>query len=190
MSIRHVAVVYDDRRARTTTGGCLLLRELGRGRACPAGQARSRPRREVRSNPERRRRAGVPAPAGLRPCRAWWVIDTHLEPWRGTSRRPRTSTAYFAAQRPGAEASGGRGRDRQLAAAGLRPGGPRDSTTCPTSTTCASSGTSFSGPRAELVALLRHHFPRNFVGRAYFEEMARAYSASPGRLQPSRSVTT
>src|SRR5262249_35575250 len=39
-------------------------------------------------------------------------------------------------------------------------------------------GNLFPGPRAELVGLLQRHYPDSFVGRCYFEEMARTYSQS------------
>ena len=47
-------------------------------------------------------------------------------------------------------------------------------------------GNVFPGPRAELIALLQRRFRSMFVGRAYFEEMARVYSAA--RLVFNRSL--
>ena len=47
-------------------------------------------------------------------------------------------------------------------------------------------GNIFPGPRAELVRLLQGRFRSMFVGRAYFEEMARIYSAA--RLVFNRSL--
>ncbi len=47
-------------------------------------------------------------------------------------------------------------------------------------------GNVFPGPRAELLELLRRRYPRSFVGRAYFEEMAKIYSAA--RLVFNRSL--
>src|SRR5262249_58432752 len=42
------------------------------------------------------------------------------------------------------------------------------------------------GPRDELLALIRRAFPRHFVDRAFFDEMARIYSAS--RVVFNRSI--
>jgi glycosyltransferase involved in cell wall biosynthesis len=36
----------------------------------------------------------------------------------------------------------------------------------------------FPGPRAEMLELLAERFPNHFIGRAFFDEMARIYSAS------------
>ena len=47
-------------------------------------------------------------------------------------------------------------------------------------------GNIFPGPRAELIALLQRRFRSMFVGRAYFEEMAKTYSAA--RLVFNRSL--
>ena len=47
-------------------------------------------------------------------------------------------------------------------------------------------GNVFPGPRAELLALLRRRYPRSFIGNAYFDEMARTYSAA--RAAFNRSI--
>src|SRR5262249_52505927 len=47
-------------------------------------------------------------------------------------------------------------------------------------------GNVFPGPRQELLDLLTRRFPNSFVGRCYFEEMARTYSAS--RLVFNRGI--
>ena len=83
----------------------------------------------------------------------------------------------FAAQRPGAEAF----RRAGIAAEWLplacdpvlhRPhGGPKRYD-------IGFVGHELPGPRAELLDLLRRKYPDHFIGRAYFEEMAAAYSAS------------
>jgi len=115
-------------------------------------------------------------PTGLGPS-AWWAIDTHLA-YDWCLARAGQFDFVFAAQRDGAEKlrSAGIGSARWLPLAC----DPYVHRSHPVAKTWDVSfvGNLFPGPRADLVALLRRHFPSHFVGRAYFEEMAHTYSAS------------
>jgi 2-polyprenyl-3-methyl-5-hydroxy-6-metoxy-1,4-benzoquinol methylase len=115
-------------------------------------------------------------PADLHPC-AYWAIDTHMD-FDRCLRRARQFDFVFAAQKDGAE---------RLLRAGIV-------TACWLPLACDEEihgkqdvakeydvcfvGNLFPGPRTDLVRLIQQYFPKSFVGRAYFEEMARAFSAS------------
>jgi 2-polyprenyl-3-methyl-5-hydroxy-6-metoxy-1,4-benzoquinol methylase len=123
-------------------------------------------------------------PAGLHPC-AWWAIDTHLN-FDWCRRKAGDFDLVFAAQRDGAV---------RLEAEGIMPahwlplacdpdihrrfevGKVHD---------LAFVGHIFPGPREELLRLLGRRYPSHFIGNAYFEEMARVYSAA--RLVFNRSL--
>jgi hypothetical protein len=122
-------------------------------------------------------------PADLHPC-AWWAIDTHLDfPWYRT--KGHDFDFLFAAQRDGAAAL----RDEGLAARWLplacdphihrQHEIPKAYDVCFVGNLCP-------GPRSELLQLIQRRFPNTFVGRRYFSDMARAYSAS--RLVFNRSI--
>jgi 2-polyprenyl-3-methyl-5-hydroxy-6-metoxy-1,4-benzoquinol methylase len=123
-------------------------------------------------------------PAGLRPC-AWWAIDTHLN-FDWCRRKARDFDLVFAAQRDGASRLEAEG----IAAAHWLP------LACDPDIhrrfeiekghDLAFVGNLFPGPRAELLDLLRRRFRSMVVGNAYFEAMARIYSAA--RLVFNRSI--
>jgi 2-polyprenyl-3-methyl-5-hydroxy-6-metoxy-1,4-benzoquinol methylase len=182
---RRVALIYDDTARPETTGTYCLraLRGLAEVEHFLPGRADRIPRGfdlylEVDDGLEHR------LPAGLRPC-AWWAIDTHLRPDWCLAKAP-DFDLVFAAQLGGAEL--------------LRRGGAAGAAWLPLA--CDPEvhrkldvpkehdfcfvGNLFPGGREELVGLLRARFPRHFVGRAYFEDMARTYSAS--RVVFNRSV--
>lgn len=109
--------------------------------------------------------------------RAWWAIDTHLNfPW--CLEKARGFDLVFATQRDGAD----RLRAEGVASAAWLPLAcdpefhrPHD---VPKRYDVAFVGNVFPGPRADLLALVRRRFRDTFVGNAYFEDMARAYSAA------------
>jgi GT2 family glycosyltransferase/tetratricopeptide (TPR) repeat protein/2-polyprenyl-3-methyl-5-hydroxy-6-metoxy-1,4-benzoquinol methylase len=115
-------------------------------------------------------------PAHLRPS-AFWAIDTHVSFDRCLAQA-RSCDLTFAAQRDGAEA--------------LRRAGVPSATWLPLACDPAIHrkhdlpkqfdfsfvGNIFDGPRADLLERLRRKFRNHFIGRCYFEEMARTYSAS------------
>ncbi len=105
---------------------------------------------------------------------------------RGCLQKARGSDLVFAAQCDGAE---------QLRAAGIGTAewlplacdpeihARQD---VPKEYDAAFVGNVFPGPRAELLALIRRRYPRSFIGNAYFDEMAREYSAA--RTAFNRSI--
>ena len=181
-----VGVLYDDRARPETTGGYCFraLRELGNATHVRPDQAHSLNPGDfdlfVRvddGHPD-------PLPAALRPL-AWWAIDTHLEFDRCLAQA-RGADLTFAAQKPGAGAL----RRAGIANAQWLPLAcdpelhrPHD---VPTRYDVCFVGNLFPGPRSDLIEALRRHFPAHFVGRAYFEDMAKTYSAS--RAAFNRSI--
>ena len=123
-------------------------------------------------------------PDELRPS-AWWAIDTHLN-FDWCRDKAQGFDFVFAAQRDGAD----RLRREGIATASWLP------LACDPEIHCkhdvakqydfAFVGNVFPGPREELLELLRRRYPRSFVGQAYFEEMAKIYSAA--RLAFNRSL--
>jgi 2-polyprenyl-3-methyl-5-hydroxy-6-metoxy-1,4-benzoquinol methylase len=125
-----------------------------------------------------------PIPEMLRPS-AFWAIDTHLD-FQGTLAKSRQHDFVFAAQKDGAD---------RLRAAGIasarwlplacdpaihRPHPmPKEHDLC-------FIGNILPGPREELLRLLRARHPSLYVAQLYFDEMARAYSAS--KIVFNRSV--
>jgi 2-polyprenyl-3-methyl-5-hydroxy-6-metoxy-1,4-benzoquinol methylase len=123
-------------------------------------------------------------PADLRPL-AWWAIDTHMD-FAWALSVARTADLVFAAQRDGAEQLQRQG----IASAEWLPlacdPALHDPHDVPKSVDFCFVGNLFDGPRANLVNQLRQRFRNHFVGRCYFEEMARAYSAA--RIVFNRSI--
>ena len=115
-------------------------------------------------------------PPELHP-RAYWAIDTHRD-FAARLRRSADCDLVFAAQRDGAE---------RLRAAGIEsatwlplacdPGIHRRHDV-PKQYDVAFVGHIFPGPRDELLQAIAREFPGHFIGRAFFDEMARIYSAS------------
>lgn len=123
-------------------------------------------------------------PAALTPS-AFWAIDTHLD-FDACLAQAYDFDWVFAAQRDGAE------RLRQSGIASARwlplacdPEIHARHDVAKTIDVCF-VGNLFPGPRSELVALLQRRFPNTIVGRRYFDEMARTYSAS--RIVFNRSL--
>src|SRR5260370_156250 len=115
-------------------------------------------------------------PADGRPS-AWWAIDTHLD-FERCLAQARACDLTFAAQRDGAE----RLRHAGITNAVWLPLAcdpaihrPHD---IPKEFDFAFVGNIFPGPRAELLELLRRHYPKHFVGNRYYDEMAKTYSAA------------
>jgi 2-polyprenyl-3-methyl-5-hydroxy-6-metoxy-1,4-benzoquinol methylase/GT2 family glycosyltransferase len=147
-------------------------------------------------------------PAELRPC-AWWAIDTHMD-FAWCLEKARGFDFVFAAQRDGAallrregiasarwlplacdaqihgriaesEERVGNGNDGEPPSPQASPGGRgrKEYDIC-------FVGNLMPGARSDLVRLIEQHFKSVYVGQAYFEEMARIYSAS--RIIFNRSV--
>src|SRR6266478_5323073 len=125
-----------------------------------------------------------PVPAGLHPS-AYWAIDTHLE-FERELRRAQAADYVFAAQRDGAEQL----RRHGIASAAWLPlacdpeiHGRQE---VPAQFDVSFVGNVFAGPREELLRLIQEKFPKTFVGRRFFSEMARTYSES--RIVFNRSL--
>jgi 2-polyprenyl-3-methyl-5-hydroxy-6-metoxy-1,4-benzoquinol methylase len=186
MSVRRVALVYDDTARPETTGGYCrrALEGLVRVEHFLPSQADAIPRAgfdlylQIDDGLESR------LPGELRPC-AWWAIDTHLN-FDWCLAKARDFDLVFAAQRDGAE----RLRQESIATASWLPLACDPSVHArhdvPKRYDVCFVGNVFSGPRSDLLRLLQAHFRNTFVGRCYFEEMARAYSAA--RVVFNRSV--
>ncbi|HEX4613842.1 MAG TPA: glycosyltransferase, partial [Urbifossiella sp.] len=178
MSIRRVAVLFDDRSRPDTTGGYCLRAARALAEAVhvyPHEADRVRPGEFdlfLRVDDS----LDTPIPTILRPL-AWWAIDTHLNFDRCLAQAG-TADLTFAAQRAGAAA---------LAQAGVAnatwlplacdPSVHRPHN-IPKTHDVSFIGNMFPGPRSDLLDLIRRQYPSHFVGRAYFDDMARAYSAS------------
>jgi GT2 family glycosyltransferase/tetratricopeptide (TPR) repeat protein/2-polyprenyl-3-methyl-5-hydroxy-6-metoxy-1,4-benzoquinol methylase len=186
MSVRRVAVIFDNK-ARPETTGTYCLRALkslaGVEHFLPSDLSRV-PRQEfdlylnIDDGYEYR------WPAELRPA-AWWVIDTHMNlAW--DLQKAADFDWVFAAQRDGAEQL----RRAGFASATWLPLACDPGVHAPHEVEkrfdLAFVGNNSAGPRAEMLELVRRHFPNSFVGHCYFEEMARAYSAA--RIAFNRSV--
>lgn len=186
MPAQRVCVIYDNRDRPETTGSYCLraLRELTRA-------THARPDQTCTLSPADfdlfvRIDDGIDCllPITLRPL-VWWAIDTHLDFDRCLTQA-RTADHTFAAQNVGTEAL----RRAGVTTAAWLPLAcdpaihrPFD---VPKQHDVCFVGNLFPGPRAELIELLRRHFPSHFVGRSYFDDMARVYSAS--RAAFNRSV--
>jgi GT2 family glycosyltransferase/2-polyprenyl-3-methyl-5-hydroxy-6-metoxy-1,4-benzoquinol methylase len=186
MSLRRLALVFDNTRRPETTG--LYCRRalsslVSVEHLLPRNVERIRPGEydavlvidDVRDDP---------LPTSIRPL-VYWAIDTHIDYARSLARA-RACDLVFAAQAAGAER--------------LRADG------CPTATWLPLAcdpilhgrvatpltwdwsfvGHLFPGPRSALLERLMAEFPTHFVGQAPFQEMARVYSGS--RVVVNRSL--
>ena len=114
-------------------------------------------------------------PDSLRP-RAWWVIDTHLDAERYRVEAPGYDFV-FAAQRDGAEARQKAGVRASWLPLACDPDMHARQQVAKTFDVCF-IGHVFPGQRAELLELIRQHFPNHLIGQRFFEAMALAYSAT------------
>jgi SAM-dependent methyltransferase len=186
MEIRRVALIFDDKDRPETTGVYCrrALESLVEVVHFRADELASIPRTGFVLYLNIDDGLEYQLPADLRPS-AWWAIDTHLN-FEWCRRKAEAFDFVFAAQRDGA----GRLDAEGTAPAEWLP------LACDTEMHLRSEvdkvydiafvGNLFPGPRAELIGLLQRRFRSVFVGRAYFEEMARTYSAA--RLVFNRSL--
>ncbi len=186
MSIQRVALIFDDRLRPDTTGVYVLaaLAELVDVSHFRPDQADAIPTSgfdlylSIDDDTEHR------LPVSSSP-RAYWTIDTHRN-FAARFERSAACDLVFAAQRDGAE---------RLRAAGI------DSATwlplaCDPDVhrkqdvakryDVAFVGHRGPGPRHDLLELIRQQFADHFIGRAFFEDMARTYSSS--RIVFNRSI--
>ena len=123
-------------------------------------------------------------PAELRPC-AWWAIDTHMD-FAWCLEKARGFDLVFAAQRDGAALLRREGIEtaRWLPLA-CDPDIHGSQDVAKEFDICF-IGNLMPGPRIDLVRLIEQQFKSVYVGQAYFEEMAKLYTAS--RIVFNRSV--
>jgi GT2 family glycosyltransferase/tetratricopeptide (TPR) repeat protein/2-polyprenyl-3-methyl-5-hydroxy-6-metoxy-1,4-benzoquinol methylase len=178
VSIRRVAVIFDNQ-SRPETTGTYCLRALGRLAEVEhflPSQLDGIPRQGFDLYLNIDDGHDYRLPPELRPC-AWWVIDTHLN-FDWDRQKAADFDRVFAAQRDGAE---------QLRQVGIVTASWLPLACDPDIHSkhavdkqfdLAFVGTIVFGPRSQLLALLQGHFPNTFVGRCYFEDMAHTYSAA------------
>lgn len=185
MSIRKVAVIFDNQ-ARPDTTGVYCRRALGQlvevEHFLPTDLSRL-PRRgfdlylNIDDGLEYR------FPADLRPC-AFWAIDTHLQ-WDWYATKAPDFDHVFAAQRDGAFRLRRAGLVADWLPLACDPDIHRKHD-LPKAYDVCFVGHIFPGPRADLLERIRRRFPRHFIGQRFFEEMARTYSES--RIVFNRSL--
>jgi GT2 family glycosyltransferase/tetratricopeptide (TPR) repeat protein/2-polyprenyl-3-methyl-5-hydroxy-6-metoxy-1,4-benzoquinol methylase len=186
MSIQRIAIIFDNK-ARPETTGVYCRRALGKlaevEHFLPTDLSRI-PRQGFDLYLAIDDGLSYRLPSDLHPS-VWWAIDTHLD-FEACLSKARTFDIVFAAQRDGAENL----RRHGVASASWLPLAcdpeiharhevPREHDVC-------FVGNLFPGPRQELLQAIRARFPRTFIGRCYFEDMARTYSAS--RVVFNRSI--
>ena len=184
--LRRVAIIYDDQ-MRPDTTGVYCRRGLGElvdvEHVLPSELARLRPGDfDLYLNIDDGLRYRLPA--DLHPC-AWWAIDTHLD-FDWYAEKGVDFDFVFAAQRDGAE------RLRSVGICSVAwlplacdPEIHRPHNVVPEYNLCF-VGHMFPGERERLVRELARRFAPMFVGRAFFDDMARTYSQS--RIVFNRSI--
>ncbi|MDB5388449.1 MAG: wbbL 5 [Planctomycetaceae bacterium] len=122
-------------------------------------------------------------PPDLHPC-AWWVIDTHLSPeW--AEEKGMAFDWLFAAQHDGAERLCRSGILTRWLPLACDPKIHRPHVV-PKKWDVGFVGHNAPGPRDELLSLIQRSVPNHFIGQAYFEELAKIYSAC--RIGFNRSI--
>jgi 2-polyprenyl-3-methyl-5-hydroxy-6-metoxy-1,4-benzoquinol methylase len=184
-AMQRIALIFDNRVRPETTGGYCsrALRELAQVEHFLPDDLDGLPRRgfDLYLNIDDGLR--YPWPADLHPA-AWWAIDTHMDfDWCLT--KSHHFDYVFAAQRDGALRLCDEGISATWLPLACDPEVHRKHAVDKIYDVCF-VGNLFPGERAELVRRLQSHFPSHFVGRAYFEDMARTYSAS--RVVFNRSI--
>ena len=178
MSIHRVALIFDDRIRPDTTGVYVrkALAELVEVVHFQPGQADAIPASgfdlylSIDDDTEHR------LPASLHP-RAYWAIDTHRD-FPARFERSIPCDLVFAAQRDGAERLRAAGIDSASWLPLACDPAVHRKHEVPKAYDVAFVGHRCPGPRDELLALIRRDFPEHFIGTAFFDEMARIYSAS------------
>lgn len=188
MSLKRLAVVFDNRSRPDTTG--IYVRRALHGlvdevtHLLPEELGRLQPGNyDAFVVVDDGRRCEIPQ--GVGPT-AWWAIDTHLDFDRALATA-QEADVVFAAQRNEAE---------QLRAAGIAsatwlplacdPDLHAVHESLPLEWDWCFVGNLFPGPRSDLIERLKAELPRGWVGRAYFREMASIYTRS--RLTFNRSL--
>ena len=178
MTLRRVAVIFDDQLRPETTGVYCrrALRELVEVHHFHPAELADIPRTgfDLYLVIDDGRQYLLPPELSPRAC---WAIDTHMD-FDWNLRRAREFDYLFAAQRDGAERLREEGIDRcQWLPLACDPGIHRPYASENEFDVCF-VGNLVQGKRLQLLRVIQRYFPRHFVGQAYFEEMARIYSQS------------
>jgi 2-polyprenyl-3-methyl-5-hydroxy-6-metoxy-1,4-benzoquinol methylase len=185
MSVQRVAIVFDDSTRPETTG--VYCRRALQGLVAvehfrPAELDRvPRDGFDLYLNIDDGLRYVLPP--DLHPS-AWWAIDTHLD-FDWCLAKSHHFDFVFAAQRDGALRLCDEGISATWLPLACDPEVHHKHAVEKTFDVCFVGNIS-PGERADLVRLLQNRFPNHFVGRCYFDDMARTYSAS--RLVFNRSI--
>jgi GT2 family glycosyltransferase/tetratricopeptide (TPR) repeat protein len=178
MSIRKVAVIFDNK-VRSDTTGIYCRRALGQlvevEHFLPTELSRI-PRNTFDAYVHIDDGLEYRLPSDLHPC-AWWAIDTHLNLDRYLEKAPEFDLVYTA-QRDGA----GRLRQAGITSAGWLPLAcdpemHRKHDISKTLDVCF-VGHVFPGPREDLLRLIQQRYHNSFIGPRFFEEMAKTYSSA------------
>ncbi len=122
-------------------------------------------------------------PVDLHPS-AFWAIDTHMD-FAGSLQKANDFDFVFAAQKDGAAQLGDEGIAARWLPLACDPAVHRRHQVAKQHSV-GFVGNVLDGPRGELLKLIQGRYEDAFVGRCYFEEMAKKYSAS--RIVFNRSV--
>ena len=192
MSIRRIAIVFDNTQRPETTGWYCrraLAAFVGEGRLSAIGHFLPQ---ELERIPADRFDLFLmiddglryEIPKSLRPL-AWWAIATHLD-FARTLKRAWESDFVFTAQRDGAE----RFRRGGLSGVTWLPLACDPAIHRPHAVAkgwdVAFVGHELPGERARLLNRIREAFPNHFIGQCYREQMAETYSAA--KIVFNRSV--
>ncbi len=124
-------------------------------------------------------------PPDCRPS-AFWAVDTHLDFDRCRDKAPRFDLV-FAAQRDGVDLLKRIGvHSASWLPLACDPEIHRKHEGAAKQFDVAFVGNIFPGPRADLLALIQRRYKNTFIGQAYFDDMARTYSAA--RITFNRSI--
>ena len=186
MTIRRVALIFDDTVRQDTTGTYCrrALEKLVEVEHFLPGSLAKVPRSgfDLYLNVDDGLRYRFPG--DLRPC-AFWAIDTHLD-FEWYRAKAEDFDFVLAAQRDGAQRLHSEGiPSAQWLPLACDPEVHRKHDVPKRYDVCF-VGNLLPGRRAEAVQHLQKHFADVFVGRRYFDEMAETYSAS--RVVFNRSV--
>ncbi len=186
MTIGRVALIYDDRPRPETTGVYCrrALEHLVEVTHFRPDELSARPTQgfDLYLNIDDGLRYHLPAE--LHPC-AWWAIDTHMN-FGWCLEKARRFDLVFAAQRDGTDQLRRAGIDSAVWLPLACDPEIHRKHDVPKRFDVAFVGNVFPGPRAELLDLIRRKYPNSFLGQAYFDEMARTYSAA--RMAFNRSI--
>jgi GT2 family glycosyltransferase/tetratricopeptide (TPR) repeat protein/2-polyprenyl-3-methyl-5-hydroxy-6-metoxy-1,4-benzoquinol methylase len=186
MKIGRVALIYDDRPRPETTGVYCrrALESLVQVTHFRSDELSAIPAREFDLYLNIDDGLRYHLPAELRPC-ALWAIDTHMD-FGWCLEKARGFDLVFAAQRDGADQLRRAGIDSAVWLPLACDPEVHRKHDVPKRYDVAFVGHTFPGPRDELLNVIRWRYRDAFLSQAYFDEMARIYSAA--RTAFNRSI--